>query len=242
MVIGGASGIGEAVVRNRVQKGDKVIFTDINEKMGQRLESELNQTNTFATFMKHDVTSWQETQNIKINVMDQFNKIDTLIYSAGVTSQKNIREITFEEWSFTFNVNLTGLFYSLKTFIPEMVKRSGGNIVIVGSGSAITGSGGGAHYSASKGGAFGMMRAIADEFSERGIRINLVAPRVIETEMLYKLYPTEKQLEDLKNKIPIKKIGTLEDTTNIINFLESSSANYIQAQTLIADGGRTYLT
>lgn len=242
LIIGGAAGIGQAVADSRLKNNDKVVFTDINMEKGCQLMEEWRNQGHEATFFQQDVTSWKDTEKVVAKTVELYGRIDVLIISAGVTSQKRLEDITVKEWCFTLDVNLTGLFYSLKAAIPEMIKCSGGSIVIVGSGSAITGSGGGAHYAASKGGAFGLMRAIANEYSDKGIHINLVAPRVIETEMLDVLYPTEDAKEALRQKIPIKKFGTLADTTNAINFLASEDSRYIQGQILLMDGGRTYLT
>ncbi|PAV30890.1 short-chain dehydrogenase [Virgibacillus profundi] len=242
LVIGGAAGIGKDVVINRANKGDQVVFTDLNNKAGNALVEEIASSGKNVTFLQHDVSSWENTKEIVEKTVNKYGKIDILIHSAGITIQKPFDEITYDTWKKTFSVNLTGLFYAVKAIIPEMLENKRGNIVIIGSGSAITGTGGGVHYAASKGGAFGLMRAIAKKYSHFGIRINIVAPRVIETEMLNQLYPTESSREKLLSKIPVNKIGTLSDTTNAINFLASEESDYIQGQVLLLDGGRTYLT
>ena len=242
LVIGGAAGIGKDYVKNRAARGDSVIFTDLNKEAGEALVNELALKGKEATFFQHDVTDWENTKGIINKVIKQFGRIDTLVHSAGITVSKSFEELTFPTWEKTISVNLTGLFYAVKAVIPEMLHHKGGNIIIIGSGSAITGTGGGVHYAASKGGAFGLMRAIASKYSHLGIKINLVAPRVIQTEMLDRLYPTEESLEKLVQKIPVRKIGTLSDTTNAINFLASKESDYIQGQVLLIDGGRTFLS
>jgi len=242
LVIGGAAGIGKDYVKNRAASGDSVIFTDLNKEAGEALVNELALEGKEATFFQHDVTDWKNTKEIINKVIKRFGKIDTLVHSAGITVSKSFDELNYQTWKKTFSVNLTGLFYAAKAAIPEMLHHKGGNIIIIGSGSAITGTGGGVHYAASKGGAFGLMRSIASRYSHLGIRVNLVAPRVIQTEMLERLYPTEESLEKLKQKIPVRKIGTLSDTTNAINFLASEESDYIQGQVLLVDGGRTYLS
>lgn len=242
LVTGGASGIGKSIVIDRVNKGDSVVFTDLNKEAGQKLVKEINAKGKSVVFFQHDVTSWEETNQLIHKVISILGHIDLLVHSAGITNRFLFDEITLDTWKQTFSVNLTGLFYTIKAVIPEMLNNNGGNIVIIGSGSAITGSGGGVHYSSSKGGAFGLMRAIAKEYSHMGIRINLVAPRVIETDMLTNLYPDNKSKQALKDKIPVRKLGTLSDTTNAINFLAAKESNYIQGQVLLLDGGRTHLS
>ncbi|MBO1001998.1 SDR family NAD(P)-dependent oxidoreductase [Pseudogracilibacillus auburnensis] len=242
LVVGGAAGIGKEFVRNRIKKGDKVAFTDLNEDAGLELLKEVNGEKDQAMFFPHNVTNWENTKAVVDKIMDKFGQIDVLVHSAGITNQTAWDDLTFEQWQKTIDINLTGLFYSLKAVTPYMLEKRAGNIVIIGSGSAITGSGGGLHYATSKGGAFGLMRAIAKKYSHQGLTINLVAPRVIETDMLKKLYPTEESKKALLEKIPVKKFGTLEDTTNAINFLISEKAKYVQGQVLLLDGGRTYLS
>ncbi|MFD2829979.1 SDR family NAD(P)-dependent oxidoreductase [Corticicoccus populi] len=242
LIIGGAAGIGQAVVLDRLKKGDRVVFTDINKESGNKLQDLWRSEGYEVSFIEQNVTSWNDAEKVVDETFKLYGSIDVLIISAGITSQKRFEEITEKDWRFTLDVNLTGLFYSLKAAVPKMAAQGGGSIVIVGSGSAVTGSGGGMHYAASKGGAFGLMRAVADEYSHQGIHINLVAPRVIETEMLDVLYPTEEEKNQLRNKIPVNRFGTLTDTTDVINFLASEEAGYIQAQVVLMDGGRTYLT
>jgi len=242
LVIGGASGIGKDVVFSRANNGDTVFFTDLNKEAGESLQKQVEENGGKSVFIQHNVTSWQETKAIIDNILNNYGKIDALVHSAGITFTKSCDNLTYHDWRKTFQVNLTGLFYSIKAILPSMLKNGGGKIVIVGSGSSITGSGGGVHYAGSKGGAIGLMRAVAKEYSHQGININLIAPRVIKTPMLEELYPTKESKEQLINTIPTRKLGTLSDTTNAINFLISDESSYIQGNVLLLDGGRTYLS
>lgn len=241
LVVGGAAGIGKDFVLDAVQKGNKVVFTDLNETAGAALLDDIGESAGEAIFFQHDITDLDNTKDVINKAVSAFGKIDVLVHSAGMTSQTAWEELTLTHWRKTFEINLTGLFYTIRTVLPVMLDNQHGKIVIIGSGSATTGSGGGAHYSASKGGALGLMRSIAAEYSHQGININIVAPRVIQTQMLDKLYPTTESKQVLIDKIPTKRIGTMEDTTHAINFLIDDQSSYIQGQVLLLDGGRTYL-
>jgi 3-oxoacyl-[acyl-carrier protein] reductase len=121
-----------------------------------------------------------------------------------------------------------------------MIKQKYGKIVIISSGSAVTGTGGGAHYASSKAGQIGLVRALANEFSQYNINVNAVAPRTIKTELLTELYPTEEGRNKLIEKIPIGRLGEAEDVANVAIFLSSDESSFITGQYILADGGRTF--
>ena len=113
-------------------------------------------------------------------------------------------------------------------------------VVFISSGSGITGTGGGAHYAASKSGQHGLMRTFfSKELGAYKVNVNAVAPRVIQSDILDHLYPTEESREELVKKIPIGKFGTPEDIANLTYFLSSDDSSYIHGQIILADGGRT---
>ncbi|MFC3419193.1 SDR family NAD(P)-dependent oxidoreductase [Salinicoccus hispanicus] len=239
VVIGGVSGIGRDFVVDRLSKGDRVVATDVNSKAGMEMIDDLSNSNLH--YIHHDVTSEEMTKRVFQEITHHFGNIDVLICSAGITMKKNWDDLDLDQWEKTMDINLMGLFNSVKAAIPLLLKNAKSKVVIVGSGSSFTGSGGGVHYATSKGGAIGLMRAVAQAYSDRGIHINLIAPRVIETPMIETLYPTEESRKELLRSIPLGRMGTLEDTTEAINFLCSDASDYIQGQVLFLDGGRTHL-
>jgi 3-oxoacyl-[acyl-carrier protein] reductase len=185
-----------------------------------------------------DASSWESVSQLAKDVRNQFEQIDLLVYSAGITKKINFAEIEWNLWKKTMAVNLHGLFYSLKACFPML--KVGGSVVIIGSGSAITGTGGGIQYTASKGGAFGIMRSLVPELGKKKININVVAPRVIESDMLDVLYPTEESKDQLRKLIPIGRLGTPADISSVVKYLSSKEAQYIHGQIILLDGGRTY--
>lgn len=237
VVIGGASGIGKQIALDFAVEGNNVAVADINEELMKQMIKDNRQEKNILPFVL-DASSWRSMEHFTQQLGDKIGKVHTLVYSAGITKRLKFSEIDWHTWKKTMAVNLHGLFYSIKAIGPLI--KNGGSIVIIGSGSAITGSGGGIHYSSSKGGAFGLMRSIVKEFGKSGINVNVVAPRVIESDMLDTLYPAAESKQQLKMEIPIGRLGTPTDISSLVKFLCREDAHYIHGQILLLDGGRTY--
>ncbi|MGS2779650.1 SDR family NAD(P)-dependent oxidoreductase [Robertmurraya sp. GLU-23] len=236
LIIGGANGIGKEIALDFGAEGHRVAVADININMLNKMisESGLNNLSPFEV----DAGSWESVKSLANEIQEKFGTIHTLVYSAGITRTLNFLDIDWATWKKTMAVNLHGLFYSIKTIYPLI--EHGGSVVIIGSGSAITGSGGGIHYSSSKGGAFGLMRALVNDLGYNNININVVAPRVIESDMLDVLYPTQESKECLRKEIPIGRLGTPKDVCNAVKYLSDDEGKYVHGQILLLDGGRTY--
>jgi 3-oxoacyl-[acyl-carrier protein] reductase len=238
LVIGGAAGIGREIVVDFAQKGYYVAVADINMNALDQLIHELNVPNVFP--FEVDVSSWESVKTMVQQVMDKFETLDILVFSAGITKLLKLNEVDWFLWKKTMAINLHGLFYSVKAAAPYMMEQKSGSILIIGSGSAITGSGGGIQYYASKGGAFGLMRSLVTELGQHGVNINVIAPRVIESQMLDVLYPTNEAKNQLRSLIPIGRFGTPSDISSMVDYLSKDESKYIHGQILLLDGGRTY--
>lgn len=237
LVIGGASGIGREIALNFARDGHQVAVADINKKALNQMIAESGLSANLFSF-EVDTSTWESVESLGKEVQNQLGSIHILIYSAGITRQIKFLDIDWRTWKKTMEVNLHGLYYSIKSVYPLM--EQGGSVVIIGSGSAITGSGGGIHYASSKGGAFGLMKSLVVDLGSHGININVVAPRVIESDMLDVLYPSSNAKEQLKNEIPIRRLGTPGDVSSAVKYLSSDEAKYIHGQIILLDGGRTY--
>lgn len=213
---------------------------DLNIAAGRHFVDELKAKGGQAAFFSVDICSWEDSEKMVQHVLHEMGRIDILVHSAGITSRIPFEQLGWSEWKQTVSVNLTGLFHITKAVAPVMIEQQSGKIIIIGSASAISGSGGGVHYAASKGGAFGFMRALAKELGTYGINVNVIAPRVIESDMLNRLYPDKVDREALKNRIPIGRLGKLEDVSNMVRFLSSAESNYVHGQVMVLDGGQTF--
>ncbi|MDL0437367.1 MULTISPECIES: SDR family oxidoreductase [unclassified Niallia] len=236
LIIGGASGIGKEIALHYAADKHQVAVADINKQSLEQLVLENGQSTLIP--LEADASSWESIELLAEQIKKRFGTIHTLVYSAGITKSISLLEMDWAVWQKTLAVNLHGLFYSIKFIYPLI--ESGGSIVIIGSGSAITGTGGGIQYTASKGGAFGLMRSLVQELGNNHININVVAPRVIESDMLDILYPTEQSKAELKKAIPIGRLGTPIDVCQAVKYLSSEEGKYVHGQILLLDGGRTY--
>jgi len=239
IVTGGARGIGKSIALRFAEAGSDVAIFDVLDKRAEETVGQILSLNKKGNFYKVDVTRENEVNESVNKVLRDYGKIDFLVNNAGITSRYFFTEIPVQIWKKTIDVNLTGAFLCCKAVVPSMIKQKEGRIVIISSGSAITGSGGGAHYASSKGGVNSLVRALARELAPYNILVNGVAPRNIEAETLENVYSKE-QIKALCEKIPLKRLGTPEEVANIALFLCSSLSTYITGQIILADGGRTF--
>ncbi|EFR31595.1 SDR family NAD(P)-dependent oxidoreductase [Eremococcus coleocola] len=239
VVTGGAKGIGRAITEKFLKHNYRVVILDYDKEGGEVAKETLSQLGD-VDFCQTDVTSYESLENARNYIISNYNQVQSLIINAGISQKKTIAAISIEDWNRVMSVNLNGSFYSLKAFYSDLIE-SKGKIVIISSGSGITGTGGGAHYAASKSGQFGLMRTASKELGPKGVNVNCIAPRVIRTDLFDTvLYPTQESRDELLEKIPIRRFGLPEDIANLALFLSSEESSYIHGQIIVADGGRTF--
>jgi len=239
VVTGAAKGIGKAIARKFAEAGAYTVILDFDQKSGIQTAAELSDAFSESVFIQTDVSDPESLKRASDQVLEQFHRVDILVINAGISYLHSIEEISIEEWQRVLRINLDGSFYTLKAFCDHFEEHAG-KVIFITSGSAITGTGGGMHYASSKAGQHGLMRAASKEFGPRGINVNAIAPRVIQTDILDTLYPDEASREELLKKIPLRRIGQPEDIANLALFLASPESSYIHGQIMLADGGRTY--
>lgn len=166
-------------------------------------------------------------------VANDVGRVDLLVNNAGIASLKEFDDITFEEWSDTLNVNLTGAFLCTKAFLPKMISNKGGNIINISSIWGICGASCEAHYSASKAGLIGFTKALAKEMGPSGIRVNAIAPGYIETSMTQNLSDEIKQR--LINATPLMRSGSPDDVAEAVVAILKS--NFITGEVINVSGG-----
>lgn len=243
VVTGAGKGIGKAIALELATKGANLVVLDFDDIAGLQAVEEIERLGRHALFVKTDVSDFSSMENAKEQTLKRFGNVDILVINAGISIKHSIREITPAEWNNVLNINLNGSFYAIKAFYDEFAKKNasdGGRIIFITSGSAITGTGGGAHYAASKSGQHGLMRTVSKELGPMGVNVNAIAPRVIVTNIFDHLYPTEESKQELMKKIPIGRFGYPQDIANMVCFLSSEEASYIHGQIMLMDGGRTY--
>ena len=170
--------------------------------------------------------------------IDDFQKIvndfdpDILINNAGITKDNLFLRMTEDDWGEVIDTNLNSVFRMTKLVVRGMLKKKWGRIINISSISGSMGNPGQTNYSASKAGVEAFSRSLAKELGSRNITVNSVAPGFIQTDMTQGLID-----EEITKKIPLQRVGSVEDVASLINFLVSEESNYITGQTLVVDGG-----
>jgi 3-oxoacyl-[acyl-carrier protein] reductase len=241
LVTGGAAGIGKATVKRFVEEGAKVAFCDVNEEQGLAL---LNEVGPEHDFQKVDVSDRKKVQNWVDNVFKKFGRIDILINNAGILRDgvlvkvKNgelVKQMSEEAFDSVVAINLKGVFNCTQAVAPYMIRHSRGVILNASSVVGLDGNYGQTNYIATKAGVVGMTKVWARELGGYNIRVNAVAPGMILTDMVRSM--PEEALQALRQKPPLKRMGTPEEVANLYLFLASDEASYISGEVIRIDGG-----
>lgn len=238
VVTGGSSGIGRQTAFLLAQNDADVYILSRTNKFTPKEQEQIKSEGLNIIYKAVDVSIEDQVNEVVKSIVKEKGKIDILVHSAGIAQKKRFIEMSLDDWRKIIDVNLTGTFLVIKAVSSYMIKQQYGKIIIISSGSVITGTGGGAHYTASKAGQIGMVRSLAKEFGKYNINVNAVGPRSIDTPMLSTRYPEGKK-EKIVDEIPLRRLGTPDDVARLILFLASDESSYITGQFILIDGGRT---
>ncbi|MFS0575590.1 SDR family oxidoreductase [Sporosarcina sp. 179-K 3D1 HS] len=231
-ITGGASGMGENMVKQFSEEGATVIAADINEAA---LEEKWGQYDNVVR-IKLNVASDEEWEAAFNQVKEQVGNVDVLVNNAGISTEKSMNDITIDDWRKLSDINGFGPFLGMKHVLPLMKEAGQGAIVNISSYTALVGMGLNP-YSASKGAVRAISRAAAAEFGQWGIRVNTIFPGVIETPMTKGLESSKEVVQGLIRMTPLQRLGQPEDVVNAVLFLASEEASYITGAELVIDGG-----
>lgn len=238
LVTGGGRGMGKTHALALAQQGARVVVTDIDEKGCLAVADEIRANGGEAIALALDVSNLKEIDRTFGIVSEKLGRLDILVNNAGIFAPKPALEITEAEWDRTLDINLKGEFFCAQRAAKEMAKNAWGriiNIASIASGGTGIGFEGATHYSASKGGIVGMSESLAVECAPLGITVNVIAPGAIETPMIGSM--TNNLLEEIKSRVPLKRIGKPEEVSAMVVFLASQEASYITGATFYVDGG-----
>jgi 3-oxoacyl-[acyl-carrier protein] reductase len=237
VITGGAAGIGKAAVEKFTREGAAVAIWDVNEVQGKELELILLHEGFAAKFSKVNTAKYEEVDHATQEVIRQFGKIDVLINNAGITRDASLQKMTAENWQQVLDVNLTGVFNCTKAISAHMIEKNSGAIINTSSIVGLYGNYGQSNYAATKSGVIGLTKTWARELGRYNITVNAVAPGFIATDMIATI--PEKVIEAMKEKVPLRKLGTAEDVANLYCFLASNEARFISGAVVSVDGGLT---
>ncbi len=236
LITGASRGIGAAAAKWFAAHGYAVaVHYHQSAHEANRLVEELIQSGADAAAVQADIADAAQVDRMVAAVLDRFGHIDVLVSNAGVAGQGLITETTDDEWDRMLGVNLSGTFYVCRAVLKSMISRKSGRIVTVSSMWGQVGASCEVAYSAAKAGIIGFTKALALEVAPSGIRVNCVAPGVIDTDMNAHLSADD--MASLADETPCGRIGKPEEVAAAIGFLAGDDADFITGQVLGVNGG-----
>jgi len=240
IITGARRGMGRSHALTLAKAGAKVVVADISLEDCQKVVDEIKSKGGEGLAIKCDVSKKEEVEEMVRKTIERFGKIDILVNNAGIAQFKPFLEMGEEEWDRTLNINLKGYFLCAQAAAREMVKQKSGviiNIASVAMGQQGIGFSNLVHYCASKGGIVGMTEALAVELAPYNIRVNAISPGMIETPMIDPVKKDPKMMEAMLARVPMHRVGTPEEVSNLVLFLASDKSSYMTASAVVIDGG-----
>jgi 3-oxoacyl-[acyl-carrier protein] reductase len=238
IVIGAARGIGAGIAERFLEEGASVVIADTEAEAGKATAGRLGALG-LCLFVEADISEKEGAEAVVAAACERFGKLDILVQNAGIYPWTLIENITPEEWDRVLAVNLRGTFLAAQAALTPMKARRYGRMVFT---SSITGprvsSPGHGHYSASKAGINGFIRAAAIEFAGYGITVNGIEPGNILTEGM-KAHRSAAFIASMEAMVPLGRLGTPRDVANAALYLASDEAEYVTGTTIVVDGGQT---
>ncbi|TCP59247.1 3-oxoacyl-[acyl-carrier-protein] reductase [Tumebacillus sp. BK434] len=238
IITGGANGIGKETAILFAQNGAKVILADFDETNGALAVEELRGLGAEAHFVKADVSSSEDVEQIVAAALEKFGRVDILVNNAGITRDGFLVKMEQEQWDQVIGINLTGVFLCTQAAAKVMMAQGSGVILNAASVVAQFGNVGQTNYAATKAGVVGMTKTWAKELGPKGVRVNAVAPGFVATNMTGKV--PEKVLQAMQMQTPLRRLGQPRDIANAYLFLASDEASFINGAVLAVDGGLSF--
>ena len=234
IVTGASRGIGREIAKSLAKQNIKVIANYNNsEEKAIELKKELEAEGIMIDIVKADVSKREEIKDLVKYAIENYGKIDILINNAGISEYKLFTDETDEDWNKVINTNLYSAFAVSQEAIPNMIKNKKGCIINISSAWGIVGASMEVLYSVSKAGIDGLTKALAKELGPSNIRVNAIAPGIIDTDMCKNF--SKEELEKIKEEIPLERIGKTEDISKCVNWLIND--NYTTGQIISINGG-----
>lgn len=236
IVTGAAQGQGAAEARRFVREGARVVVADVLDEPGSAVVAELGER---ARFVHLDVTSEDGWTDAVAATEDAFGRVDVLVNNAGILRFNRVQDTPLDEFRLVLDVNLVGTFLGIRSVAPAMRRAGGGSIVNISSTGGIVGLPSVASYVASKFGVTGLTRSAAIDLGPLGIRVNSVHPGSVDTPMIRMEGIPDEAYAPYFDKLPIRRLGTVDDVASLVLFLASDESAYCTGGAYVVDGGQT---
>ena len=233
IVTGGSRGIGRAIAVDLAAHGYQIVITyKSNDEAAAETLRLIREAGGSGEAVKFDVGNAAEAEGAINDLLGRLERIDVLVNNAGVTADGLFLMMPRRDWNAVIDTTLHGFYNMTKPVLRKMLRRKSGSIVSLSSVSALVGNRGQANYAAAKAGLIAASRVLSSEVARLGIRVNVVAPGPIDTEMI-----RDAPLENIKQMIPMGRIGRPEEVAKVVRFLCSDDASYITGQVISVNGG-----
>ena len=235
LVTGASRGIGKAIALTLGEAGATVIGTATSDEGALNITNIFAENNILGKGMRLNVNDNEQISHLIKSITADYGTIDILINNAGITRDNILVRMKEDEWDDIINTNLTSVYRMSKSVLRGMIKKRSGRIISITSVVGAMGNPGQSNYAASKAGIIGFTKSLAQEVGVRAITVNAVAPGFIETDMTSKL--PEDQKTQLASKIPLNRLGTVDEVAKVVFFLSGDDSSYITGQTIHVNGG-----
>ena len=233
IVTGGSRGIGRAIAIELAAHGYQIVITyKANEEAAAETLRLIREAGRSGEAVKFDVGNAAEAEGAISDLLGRLERVDVLVNNAGVTADGLFLMMPRRDWDAVIDTTLHGFYNMTKPVLRKMLRRKSGAIVSLSSVSALVGNRGQANYAAAKAGLIAASRVLSSEVARLGVRVNVVAPGPVDTEMI-----RDAPLENIKQMIPMGRIGRPEEVAKVVRFLCSDDASYITGQVISVNGG-----
>ena len=233
LVTGGSKGIGQAICVELAKSGYRIVVNYKSDEKGAVNTLEMvREEGSDGNILQFDVSNFDETQRAVDDILKQNGSIDALVNNAGITADGLFIMMSRKDWDSVIDISLSGFYNVTKPVLEKMIRLKRGAIVSIASVAGLVGNRGQANYSAAKAGLIGASRSVASEVARLGIRVNVVAPGLIQTDMI-----KDAPVENIKAIIPMARIGKPQEVARVVRFLCSEDASYVTGQVISVNGG-----
>jgi 3-oxoacyl-[acyl-carrier protein] reductase len=237
IITGAAQGIGLATALKFAREGAKLALWDVTQSGIDEAMRQCREAGAQVEGFVVDVTNRSVVDAAAIGTLERFGHIDVLVNNAGITKDARLQKMTLEQFDRVIDVNLRGVFHCSQSVVGTMVEQGYGTIINASSVVGLYGNFGQTNYAASKFGVIGFTKTWSRELGPKGVRVNAVAPGFVMTHILDSI--PEKVLDDMKQRVPLQRLGTPEEIANVYCFLASDEASYLNGAVIEVSGGMT---